>query len=464
MNIVELSKQSSIKDVCVNTQMYNSESDISMDFMNTIIDMLAQTEESCNLDITEPLLKDEHDEKDMLANVLAMQSMPVIDNFEVWQLISTENSEEIDNVVYDEMPLNNISHFHDNSNYEPKSISYIGNREIEDLDTSDILSNYKLNIMPQTDLTTVKTDIFEQENCEQLSTNSMINDFQPISDFELVSDFESISDSMPTNLNTVNNYEPPDSSLKEVNINYKLISSNRELPSVNREVHKTNYEVVETKTQTDVESSVNNNAEPKIKNYDMEVETSISNKPSEENNKKDSSSSGNEFLSTSDMLSLRNENRVLSDNTVFKVGEVIDLNDDNAAKVLTDKISIKISDNIEEFEIELYPKNLGKISVNIVCESGKTVVNLKSDNVKAREILAMHSVEVQSILERNTGNQTVVRLEQNELGNNTNYQENTQQSNDERQRQKQFDRVYEMWDEKDRANLDFVSALRLGFV
>lgn len=104
------------------------------------------------------------------------------------------------------------------------------------------------------------------------------------------------------------------------------------------------------------------------------------------------------LLSDLAMNSLGNETQQI------KVGENydIDVTEPDFVKDLTETILIKSSGETTEFELSLYPKELGKVTVNVVFENGRAMVSLICENQKAQQILSSHVEDIRSLVEGNT--------------------------------------------------------------
>ncbi len=169
------------------------------------------------------------------------------------------------------------------------------------------------------------------------------------------------------------------------------------------------------------------------------------------------------FVSTADMLRMRNVGKAESaDGTMmFKVSDTaVNIDSTDAAEKLAEKIITRINEN--EFEVELYPKNLGKISVSLVLENGIVRVAMSGTNAKVNEFLASQSANVQSIVEKNTQYHAVVRVDDSQNQYNQQQRDNTQQSADDSQRQRQQEHMQNLYQQNSVQHTeDFLSMLRL---
>lgn len=58
--------------------------------------------------------------------------------------------------------------------------------------------------------------------------------------------------------------------------------------------------------------------------------------------------------------------------------------------------------------IEFEPASLGKVTLRVIYEAGRTSVSLMSDNPKTLEILSQNAGQIAGILEDKTGRETVI--------------------------------------------------------
>ena len=94
----------------------------------------------------------------------------------------------------------------------------------------------------------------------------------------------------------------------------------------------------------------------------------------------------------------------------IKVGENAQIADAEMAQKVSDKMLAKFAQHENEFEIQLTPKELGKIVIKLVMENGQAHVSMFAENTKTSSLLAEKAREISSIIEQNTGNKTHVVL------------------------------------------------------
>ncbi|MCI8549192.1 MAG: hypothetical protein HFI68_01140 [Lachnospiraceae bacterium] len=106
--------------------------------------------------------------------------------------------------------------------------------------------------------------------------------------------------------------------------------------------------------------------------------------------------------------------------------------------------------------IELEPASLGKLTIQVLYESGKATVSILATNPRTLELLSSRATELASILEERTGQETVIYTGQPE--GEQPYHEQQREGQQREQRQESQER-------KGQADQDsFLQQLRLGFV
>lgn len=103
--------------------------------------------------------------------------------------------------------------------------------------------------------------------------------------------------------------------------------------------------------------------------------------------------------------------RTFSDDVInIKVGENAQISGGEVAQKVSDKMLAKFAQHENEFEIQLMPKELGKIVIKLVMENGQAHVSMFAENAKTSSLLAEKAREISSIIEQNTGNETNVEV------------------------------------------------------
>lgn len=100
------------------------------------------------------------------------------------------------------------------------------------------------------------------------------------------------------------------------------------------------------------------------------------------------------------------------DTVRIKVAEPFHRVSQEMTEQLGNKISQKISDGVKEFDIQLTPEHLGKISIKIsILETGVKVL-LNCENQKTLGLLSERAEAIGQIVERNTGGPAVVEIKE----------------------------------------------------
>lgn len=106
--------------------------------------------------------------------------------------------------------------------------------------------------------------------------------------------------------------------------------------------------------------------------------------------------------------------------------------------------------------IELEPVSLGKLTIQVLYESGKATVSILATNPKTLELLSSRATELASILEERTGQETVIY---------TGQPEGEQPYHEQQREGQQREQRQESQEHKGQADQDsFLQQLRLGFV
>ncbi|MGL4791687.1 MAG: flagellar hook-length control protein FliK, partial [Anaerotignaceae bacterium] len=147
------------------------------------------------------------------------------------------------------------------------------------------------------------------------------------------------------------------------------------------------------------------------------------------------------------------------DVVVIKVGDVAQPESQQMfAEDLSEAIISKINSNIEQFNITLNPKDLGKIDVNIVVRSGVITVSLLCDNDTTKKLLTENLSSLTRNIEINTGQQAVVNIEKEDNSEALKYQDFDGRGNNSQQQQQ------ERRNSEEKDVEDFIQKLKLGLV
>ena len=143
-----------------------------------------------------------------------------------------------------------------------------------------------------------------------------------------------------------------------------------------------------------------------------------------------------------------------------KVGENAQINDPEMAQKLADKMLTKFSQNQNEFEIQLTPKELGKITIKLMMENGQAHISMFAENAKTMSLLAEKAKELGAIIQQHTGNQTNVEVVDQKTMENQN--QNKEQKGDGFARQQQEQQRQHQERLRQEQSRDFIQQMRLG--
>lgn len=140
-----------------------------------------------------------------------------------------------------------------------------------------------------------------------------------------------------------------------------------------------------------------------------------------------------------------------------QVGDGGQINGQQMAEDVANAIIKKLPSAPNQFEIQLNPKGLGKITIQILFENNQTLVSLSATNAKAASVLSECAKQIGTLIQQHTGNETVVTVQddkgladqQKQQGNRDNA-EQQQRENAEKQKRQQLEAQ------------DFVQQMRLG--
>ncbi|NLK36692.1 MAG: flagellar hook-length control protein FliK, partial [Epulopiscium sp.] len=138
-----------------------------------------------------------------------------------------------------------------------------------------------------------------------------------------------------------------------------------------------------------------------------------------------------------------------------KVGDAVLVNESNFAETIAEKVVVQMPQKENEFIIELMPKELGKVTIKLVMEAGRTLVSMTGDNPRTVSLLAENARSIGMLIENNTGTQTVVNVQEEK----DMYQQQ-QDSNEKEQQQNRHNESQK--EEKTEGTADFMQQVRLG--
>lgn len=100
-------------------------------------------------------------------------------------------------------------------------------------------------------------------------------------------------------------------------------------------------------------------------------------------------------------------------NVVIKVSDEKAAQEPSAAGQVAQAVARQVKQGRQEFQMELYPQSLGKVSVKLSAENGVLTVEIAASNPKTQSLLLSGSDEIRSLLQSSTGqNVNVVKPEQ----------------------------------------------------
>lgn len=118
-----------------------------------------------------------------------------------------------------------------------------------------------------------------------------------------------------------------------------------------------------------------------------------------------------------------------------------------------------ISQGRREFEIQLLPKNLGKLLIKVSYEAGKTAVSILCTDTKTMQAISQNARELGNIMETHLGTQTQVVVDKNASDYLEQHQSDGGQAQDQREDRQPGRRQRES---RENGNIDFLQQLRLG--
>ncbi|HEX3037484.1 MAG TPA: flagellar hook-length control protein FliK [Oscillospiraceae bacterium] len=157
---------------------------------------------------------------------------------------------------------------------------------------------------------------------------------------------------------------------------------------------------------------------------------------------------------------------------LFQNGKVVIPISDSSTNVqksvptqLTDTITANLQNGKKEFQVDLFPKDLGKVSVKLASENGVLTVQIMASNPKTQSLLLSGSSEIKSILQA-TVHQPVQVVDANQ--NKQAYDEqqhnhsNAQQQQQQEENQHQHRNYHMLYDNDDDSisTVDFLSVMR----
>lgn len=141
-------------------------------------------------------------------------------------------------------------------------------------------------------------------------------------------------------------------------------------------------------------------------------------------------------------------------------GQTVDMTDPKAGvQNLAKHMSEQINQGKNTFELWLEPANLGKIGVKVAYEGGRAMIQILCMSSKAMEIVAQNAKTLGTIIQQNTGTNTLVVVEQPERQDYLQQEAQQQNRGDEQQDEKKKDKDN---NDEEAETESFLQQLRLG--
>lgn len=137
----------------------------------------------------------------------------------------------------------------------------------------------------------------------------------------------------------------------------------------------------------------------------------------------------------------------------------VDTTQSNLADQMADKILYKMNEGKQEFDLQLNPKELGKLNIKLTFENGNAQVLITCSNSKAQNMMASLTDNIRGILEANTGLTSTIHLQQEDMLQGQYNQESNHQEGNAKQQSSQQENKNQSSDD-----LSFMDKLRLGLI
>lgn len=138
---------------------------------------------------------------------------------------------------------------------------------------------------------------------------------------------------------------------------------------------------------------------------DGRAEIRVSTENTQPQKKEETSGKDNQTAQLSDLYS--------DGNVVIKVSDAKTTQEPEAVRQVVQAVVQQQKQGKQEFQVELYPQNLGKVSVKLSSENGVLTVEISASNPKTQSLLLSGSDGIRSMLQSSTGkNVNVVQVEQ----------------------------------------------------
>ncbi|MEG1820504.1 MAG: flagellar hook-length control protein FliK [Oscillospiraceae bacterium] len=124
------------------------------------------------------------------------------------------------------------------------------------------------------------------------------------------------------------------------------------------------------------------------------------------------------------------------------------------------QIGTKFNTKTSEFSFNLYPADLGKVSVKMAVEDGMLIVEIAASNAKTQSVLAANAGEIKAILQSQSAQQQMQFVEASPNPQAHDYL-NENQQNDQNQNNNQGNKQQTANEENDQSTTDFLSVMQL---
>lgn len=151
------------------------------------------------------------------------------------------------------------------------------------------------------------------------------------------------------------------------------------------------------------------------------------------------------------------------DKVNIKVANVANMKETSLPDQVAEKIIFNVKNGKQEFDMQLYPKELGKIGVKIVIENGSAQVLLSCSNAKTQSLLAQNAEGLRGIVEGNLGMNTTVTVKQDENSLMNQQQRESFDGSGERQNRQQRENANPKWIQEE-GNISFLNQLKFGLL
>ncbi|HIX28127.1 MAG TPA: flagellar hook-length control protein FliK [Candidatus Blautia stercoravium] len=171
---------------------------------------------------------------------------------------------------------------------------------------------------------------------------------------------------------------------------------------------------------------------------------------------RDSGEEGIVYENPHGTLKVSNEKASVTSPQVLQVSKPEEL-----PQEVTKELLVKTQAGQKEFEIQITPENLGKITVKVLYEKGVSTVSIVCSEKKTMELLAQSAKEIGTVMEQNLGKPTEVYVEKQEADNLWQEQQGNDHAGRESEQRRQKEEAEKM---KTAENGRFLQELRLGLI